>query len=52
MDATEALRHIQMLAFNALDSDDVETLQRTLHSIVVLTEKALPTKGKCLLGNY
>jgi hypothetical protein len=34
MDATEALRHIQTLAFNALQSEDVESLQRTLRGIL------------------
>jgi hypothetical protein len=40
MTEPEALEHIQVLAWNAIEIDDVRSLQLTLRAIVVLTEKA------------
>ena len=45
VDQMAALSHLRSLIKAAKDSNDVETLQRTLREMLILIEKALGRKG-------
>ena len=45
MDQMAALKHLRAVVKAAKEFDDVETLKRALHDLLILIEKALGRKG-------